>query len=136
MSKFFVKSNQINGSKIIINGEDVNHIINVLRLKENDEIQICNGDTSENYNTKIISNDNENVICEIIEKIDKVSVEDIKKYAKEILFENEFVVAASGKDIKTSDLKVYETCLKQKKEDEKQVDEIVEIKTQNNENIN
>jgi len=77
MSKFFVNQFQINNNRITIIGEDVNHIVNVLRLKENDKIEICNSDTSENYNTKIISINNENVICEIYEKINKTSESNI-----------------------------------------------------------
>lgn len=77
MPKFFIKDNQINDNKITIIGEDVNHIVNVLRFKENNEIQICNSDTSENYNTKIISLDNDNVICEIIEKTENTSESNI-----------------------------------------------------------
>lgn len=34
MSKFFVKSDKVNNSKIMIDNEDVNHIKNVLRKKE------------------------------------------------------------------------------------------------------
>ena len=49
---------------------------------------------------------------EILEKIDKVTIQDIKRFAKQVLLEQEFVVCAVGKDINKSDLKVYETCLK------------------------
>ena len=35
MSKFFVKTEQINNNDIVIIGDDVNHIINVLRMKKN-----------------------------------------------------------------------------------------------------
>ena len=34
MSKFFVKTEQINNNDIVIIGDDVNHIINVLRMKK------------------------------------------------------------------------------------------------------
>ena len=71
MQKFFVKSEQIEKNIIKIIGTDVNHIINVLRLKKDDEIQICNEDTSQNYISKILNCDKEKVICEIIEKVDK-----------------------------------------------------------------
>ena len=54
MPKFFVKGDQINGNEITIVGEDVNHIVNVLRLKEKDEINICNTDTRENYIAKMV----------------------------------------------------------------------------------
>ena len=70
MQKFFVKDNQIKNGIIKIDGTDVNHIINVLRLKENDEIQICNKDTSENYVVKIEEYNNENILSRIIEKIE------------------------------------------------------------------
>lgn len=70
MQKFFVKDNQIEDNIVKITSTDVNHITNVLRLKRDDQIQICNEDTSENYITKILEYDKEKVICEIIEKID------------------------------------------------------------------
>ncbi len=77
MQKFFVKSEQIKENKIEIIGTDVNHIINVLRLKKDDEIQICNEDTSENYISKILNGDKEKLICEIVEKIDKTIETDV-----------------------------------------------------------
>jgi len=70
MQKFFVKSSQINNKQINIIGSDVNHIINVLRLKKDDEIQICNIDTSENYIVKIEEYDKEKIKCDIIKKVD------------------------------------------------------------------
>ena len=71
MPKFFVKDNQIKDNKILITGQDVNHIANVLRLKENDELCICNVDKEENYNCTI-SNINKDIIeCEIVSKIKK-----------------------------------------------------------------
>lgn len=70
MQKFFVKNEQIKDNNIIeITGTDVNHITNVLRLRSDDEIQICNKDTSENYVVEIISYSKDNVICKIIEKV-------------------------------------------------------------------
>lgn len=69
MSKFFVKENQINNDKIHILGEDVNHIANVLRMKKEDEVQICNQETGENYITKIISFSKDEIKCEIVKKI-------------------------------------------------------------------
>ena len=69
MSKFFVKENQINNDKIHILGEDVNHIANVLRMKKEDEVQICNQETGENYITKIISFSKDEIECEIVKKI-------------------------------------------------------------------
>ena len=49
MPKFFVKNEQKKDNEITILGEDVKHIANVLRLKKEDEIQICNFDTKMNY---------------------------------------------------------------------------------------
>ena len=56
MSKFFVKTEQINNNDIVIIGDDVNHIINVLRMKKTDKVQICNQDTGDNYNAEICYN--------------------------------------------------------------------------------
>ncbi len=67
MQKFFVKDNQIKGEMIEILGEDVNHIINVLRLKKEDEMQICTSeDIIQNYIVKILEYDKEKVTCKII----------------------------------------------------------------------
>lgn len=68
MYKFFVKNNQIEDKKIKIMGEDVNHIKNVLRLQEEDIIQVCNSDTSKSYITKIIELNNENIVVESLEE--------------------------------------------------------------------
>ncbi len=67
MQKFFVKDNQIKDEIIEILGEDVNHIINVLRLKKEDEIQICVLEgINQNYIVKIVEYDKEKVTCKII----------------------------------------------------------------------
>lgn len=68
MYKFFVKENQIEESKIKIIGEDVNHIKNVLRLQNDDNIQVCNLDTKKTYITKIIEIQTNSIIAEIIEE--------------------------------------------------------------------
>ena len=73
MSKFFVEENQINldTNQIIILGEDVNHIKNVLRLTYNDKIKISTKtNTPICYLVKIISFENEIVKCDIIEQIE------------------------------------------------------------------
>lgn len=69
MSKFFVKENQIKNNTVKIIGQDVNHIKNVLRLNLEDQIKICNEDTSENYNSSIKQIEKDEIICEIKEKI-------------------------------------------------------------------
>ena len=70
MPKFFVKSNQIVENVIDITGTDVNHITNVLRLKVNDKIQICNEETEDNYITQIIETNKENIKCKILERLE------------------------------------------------------------------
>ncbi len=69
MPKFFIKSNQIKEDKVIITGEDVNHIKNVLRLNVDDDIQVCNLDTAVNYICGISKLDNEEIQCNIFNQI-------------------------------------------------------------------
>ena len=73
MSKFFVKQNQIENNAIKVIGEDVNHIAHVLRMRKNDEIQLCNQDTGENYLAIITNIFKDCVECEIKEKIEKTT---------------------------------------------------------------
>lgn len=49
MHRFYVEQDQINGDSISIKGSDVNHIKNVLRMKQGDEIVICNGQGKDCY---------------------------------------------------------------------------------------
>lgn len=77
MPKFFVRDDQINDNKIDIIGEDVNHISNVLRMKVGDEFQICNSDTTENYDVEIKSFEKEKIICSIINKMKSEAESDI-----------------------------------------------------------
>ena len=69
MRKFFVKNEDIFEKYIEISGSDVNHIKNVLRLKNGDKIQICNRDTSQNYICEISNIENNIVKTKIIEKV-------------------------------------------------------------------
>ena len=73
MSKFFVKTEQINNNDIVIIGDDVNHIINVLRMKKTDKVQICNQDTGDNYNAEIVNYSKNEVECKIISKINETT---------------------------------------------------------------
>ena len=68
MPKFFVNSEQVDNDEIIILGKDVNHIKNVLRMKEGDSFYVCDEDNSENYLVKISGFDREKIICSIIEE--------------------------------------------------------------------
>lgn len=69
MPKFFVDDNQIEGSKISITGEDVNHITNVLRLKKDEHILVCDKQNSITYNSKIEEILKEKVVCKIENEI-------------------------------------------------------------------
>lgn len=77
MQKFFVKNEQIKNNRIEIEGTDVNHIINVLRMRKEDIVQVNNLATSENYMAEIIEYSNERIICKIIEKMNSKSETDI-----------------------------------------------------------
>ena len=69
MYKFFVNSNQIKNNKVVINGEDYNHIKNVIRLTKEELIYICNKEFSETFKCKIKNMENNEINCEIIEKV-------------------------------------------------------------------
>ena len=63
MPKFFIKSENLKeNNEIWITGNDINHIKNVLRKKVDDLLNICNSDTSKNYEAKILKCIKENVI--------------------------------------------------------------------------
>lgn len=49
MYHFFVKPENITGNRIIIDGNDVNHIKNVLRMKPGEEIAVSNGVDGKEY---------------------------------------------------------------------------------------
>lgn len=78
MGKFFVKTNQIEEKKIIILNDDVNHIKNVLRLNILDNIEVCNKDTGDNYNCQISNISNNQIECEIINKMDSITEGNVK----------------------------------------------------------
>lgn len=70
MYKFFVEENQLQEDIITILGEDVNHIKNVLRLQKEEEIQIGNLATQENYQCKIQEIEAKQIVCQVIQKLD------------------------------------------------------------------
>lgn len=73
MPKFFVKENQISNNKIEIVGDDVNHITNVLRMKQGEILKVCNQETGENYIVEIINAQKNSVTCEIQEKLEETA---------------------------------------------------------------
>lgn len=78
MPKFFIETNQINEDLIYLQGEDVNHIANVLRKKTGENINICNNDTSENFLCRIENIEKEKIICKILEKLEAKSEANIQ----------------------------------------------------------
>ncbi len=73
MYKFFVNNNQIDDGVIKIIGEDYNHIVNVLRMKNGDEILVSNKQTYETYNCKITKITENEVVCIINNKLEDSS---------------------------------------------------------------
>lgn len=69
MQKFFVEDNQIKENKIYIEGSDVKHISNVLRLEKKEKIQICNKETAKNYIVEIEKIQKEKIITNILEEL-------------------------------------------------------------------
>lgn len=78
MPKFFVKEEQIQDDKIIIQGQDVNHIRKVLRGKVSDELQICNSQNGENFLCDIETIENEEIICNIKKRIEEKAESNIE----------------------------------------------------------
>ena len=78
MPKFFVPTNQIEKDKISIQNDDVNHIKNVLRAKVDDKIDICDYNTSKNYDCKIEEIEDKVIRCKIIEEIDSNVESEVK----------------------------------------------------------
>lgn len=73
MHRFYVKPDQIKDNRITITGTDVNHIRNVLRMKQGDEIIICNGQGKDCY--CIINEVSEKEIIAVIKSVKKTGTE-------------------------------------------------------------
>lgn len=65
MYQFFVEPSQIQGNRIVIEGGDVNHIKNVLRMKPGEEIAVSNGVDGREYRCGILEFTADEVICEL-----------------------------------------------------------------------
>lgn len=78
MPKFFVTNEQIQNKEVIIQGEDVNHIKNVLRKKIEDEITVCNVDISKDYLCQITKIEEKVIRCNLLEKLENNSESNIK----------------------------------------------------------
>ena len=71
MQKFFVENNQIKDSKVLLIGSDINHIINVLRMKKGDNVLIGNKDSLETYMAEIEKINTDEIILNIISELNK-----------------------------------------------------------------
>lgn len=65
MYHFFVSPNHIDGQTIRITGPDVNHIKNVLRMRQGEELLISNGRDTDYY-CRILETGTETVVAEIL----------------------------------------------------------------------
>lgn len=67
MYQFFVSPEAIDETnhRVVIQGEDVNHIKNVLRMKAGEEIKISDGQTSKEYRCRISDLSAEAIECEL-----------------------------------------------------------------------
>ncbi|MCR5203900.1 MAG: 16S rRNA (uracil(1498)-N(3))-methyltransferase [Lachnospiraceae bacterium] len=65
MYHFYTDKANIGDNSIMIYGDDVNHIKNVLRMKEGEEIIICDSEGTD-YHSKIVSLGKNEVIAEIL----------------------------------------------------------------------
>ncbi|MCR5847406.1 MAG: 16S rRNA (uracil(1498)-N(3))-methyltransferase [Lachnospiraceae bacterium] len=66
MYHFFVDKNQIFDKTVIIDGTDYNHIKNVLRMREGEEISVGNGEDENEYRCMIERFEDGKVVCNLI----------------------------------------------------------------------
>ena len=64
MYQFFVPAENIQGKRIFITGDDVNHIKNVLRMKVGEEIAVSNGEDGKEYRCGI-EEIGEEIVCSL-----------------------------------------------------------------------
>ncbi|WP_317368584.1 16S rRNA (uracil(1498)-N(3))-methyltransferase [uncultured Tyzzerella sp.] len=77
MSKFFISSDLIKDDKVFIDGENANHIINALRCKIGEKIEVSSGDGYD-YVCKIEEISKNIVVAKIIDFFSNESEPDIK----------------------------------------------------------
>ena len=63
MYQFFVEPSQIQGTRVIITGSDVNHIKNVLRMQPGEEIAVSNGEDGKEYRCGIEALYEDEIVC-------------------------------------------------------------------------
>lgn len=62
--RFFISPEQVSGQSITISGEDVHHIVKVLRMKTGDELLLCDGKGAE-YTVKIAQVNKSDIATEV-----------------------------------------------------------------------
>jgi len=62
--RFFISPEQVSGRSITISGEDVHHIVKVLRMKTGDELLLCDGNGAE-YSVKIAQVNKSDITTEV-----------------------------------------------------------------------
>ncbi|MBE7035188.1 MAG: 16S rRNA (uracil(1498)-N(3))-methyltransferase [Ruminococcaceae bacterium] len=66
MSKFFIEKSQIKDNKACIVGDDVAHLVKVLRVQTGDKLLLCDGDGTD-FETKVSSVSKEQVVVDILD---------------------------------------------------------------------
>ena len=70
--RFFISPEQVSEPQIIVSGEDVRHIVNVLRRKAGDELLLCDGQGTD-YTVKITRIERSEIATEIISRRERKS---------------------------------------------------------------
>lgn len=65
MHQFFVEPGQIRGREILIQGSDVKHIKNVLRMRVGEELSVSNGVDGREYRCHIAALEEDTIRCEL-----------------------------------------------------------------------
>lgn len=69
MHRFYIENNQIQDGTITLTGEDVNHIKNVLRMKNGEKAVLCNGE-GKDYHCSVLDIRNDRVVFSVEEEKD------------------------------------------------------------------
>lgn len=67
MYQFFVEPDQISEQTVLILGNDVNHIKNVLRMKPGEEISVSNGLDGIEYQCRISRLEEDRIVCDLLQ---------------------------------------------------------------------
>lgn len=68
MYQFFIKETQCKENEVILQGQDVNHIANVLRLDIKEEIELVEEENEKIYRAEIKKIEKQQIICQIKEE--------------------------------------------------------------------